>query len=188
MKLIGLAGAAGVGKNTVADALNEYAAYWPIAFADPLKDAVMAKFGLTYTEMNDRDSKDAVHPFWGITPRQMMQAEGMLMRHRYGADFWIRRAFMEIDDSARGDRMSWVISDVRFESEALAIRARGGKIIQITRPNNPFALTGAAADHISEQPLPAHLIDGHIYNVDDENQLYDSALDVVRHLFEGTAS
>lgn len=43
----------------------------------------------------------------------------------------------------------WVVTDVRFNNEAEAIMSRGGIMIRVNRPNNPFE----SSNHISETGL-----------------------------------
>lgn len=131
-RLFGLTGAAGCGKDTIAERMMIHG-FVPTAFADPLRSAASEVFGLDYRYFTDRVLKDAVNPYWGMTPRQMLQKMGTeAMRDTFGPDVWIRRwalTYTEIRDVA-----SCVVSDVRFENEAEMVRDCGGVVIHVQRP------------------------------------------------------
>ena len=78
LKLIGIHGHAGVGKDTVADYLGRYQNVYKEAFADPLKRACAAAFGVPLEWFYDRELKEQ-KLFWGVTPRQTAQFVGTEM-------------------------------------------------------------------------------------------------------------
>lgn len=131
--LFGLTGPAGCGKDTIAERLMAMHGFVPTAFADPLRSAASEAFGVDYNDFIDREKKDAVNAYWGMSPRQMLQKTGTeAMRGTFGPEFWIRRwalTYNEIRDVA-----SCVVSDVRFENEAEMVRDCGGTVIHIWRP------------------------------------------------------
>lgn len=146
--LIGITGRAGAGKDTVADYLRTDYGFTPMAFADPLKAAASTLFNLPLEHFYDRDLKEAICPEWGMSPRHMAQRLGTeAMRGTFGQDFWIKRWIMEY-----GNMPAWmdvVVTDVRFNNEAQAIRDMGGMVLHIRRPGDG-CLDGAAAAHASE--------------------------------------
>lgn len=147
--LIGLTGVAGSGKDAVAEHLYRKHGFTVTSFASPLKKAAQVIFGLTDSEMRDRTLKEAINPYWGLSPRQIMQQLGTeAMKGTFGKDVWIKSWKRYYALLGTTDHI--VVSDLRFDEEADAIRDLGGKIIHITRDNNPFALTGIAASHASE--------------------------------------
>lgn len=168
MKLIGIAGLAGSGKDTVADYLWERHGFTKIAFADPLRRAASAIFGLDAGVFLDRNRKDAVLDYWGMSPRQMLQFLGNeAVKPVFGADLWLKRwclAYHMVRDS---DHV--VVPDVRFGLEAEALRKFGGTIVKIERAG-AGALSGAG--HVSEAGLAPQFIDAVIQNDGSLEDLY----------------
>ena len=146
-KLIGLAGKAGAGKDTVADYLWEKEGAIKIAFADALRSAATSIFGLGPVNFLDRDLKEEEVKYWGMTPRRMLQLLGTeATKPVFGDDIWLKRWFLSY--SAVRDTDHVVVPDVRFDVEAEAIRHLGGTIVHIVRPG--AGLSGAASGHSSE--------------------------------------
>ena len=161
-KLIGLAGKAGAGKDTVADYLWEKEGAIKIAFADALRAAGTSIFDLDPRNFLDRDLKEAEVEYWGMTPRRMLQLLGTeATKPVFGDDIWLKRWFLSY--SAVRDTDHVVVPDVRFDVEAGAIRNLGGTIIHIIRPG--AGLPGAAGEHASEAGI--ELQDGDLYLLND---------------------
>lgn len=162
MKLIGLTGPAGCGKDTAGAYLCRKHGFVRYGFADPLK-AMLLAIGV---DMNDRDGKEKPHPVFGVSPRRMAQTLGMdWMRDMICKDGWLRLAEQFIDDEftpANGI----VFTDVRFENEAEMIRRRGGAIWHLKR-NVP----GVEA-HVSERPIVEYLSDRQLLNNSTMDHLY----------------
>jgi len=76
MRLIGLTGPAGSGKDTVARLLCEQHGFVQMAFADPLRAMLKAGLGLTDEELHRRDLKEAPLEWLGKSPRQLLQTLG----------------------------------------------------------------------------------------------------------------
>lgn len=161
-KLIGLAGKAGAGKDTVADYLWEKEGAIKIAFADALRAAGTSIFGLGLINFLDRDLKEAEVEYWGMTPRRMLQLLGTeATKPVFGDDIWLKRWFLSY--SAVRDTDHVVVPDVRFDVEAEAIRHLGGTIVHIVRPG--AGLSGATGEHASEAGI--ELQDGDLYLLND---------------------
>lgn len=163
MKLVGIAGKAGAGKDTVADMLWVDHDFSKFSFAYPLKLCVAATFGIGMKKLDDREFKEVDHPKWGLSPRRMMQRMGDAVRREFGEDIFVRHLEL-LMDTAHDDDI--VISDVRFKEEAEMIRKRGGVIIQLDREG-----AGTVA-HRSEDGLPADLIDHVVRNDGTKDALY----------------
>ena len=80
MKIIGLSGPAGSGKDTVADFLCQTQGFVQIAFADHIRDGVAATFGLEQSYFTDRAKKETVVIRIGKSPRELMQGFGDWLR------------------------------------------------------------------------------------------------------------
>ena len=152
VKLVGITGKAGAGKDTLASFLleahmDESRIGKQIAFADPVKKATAEMYGIPLNNLYDRELKETVDAFWGISPRQMAQLVGTDMaRNVFDDQIWIKRAQKEIKNNEKADL--FVITDVRFENEAEFIRESGGYLIHIKRPDDEGSVTGS--DHESE--------------------------------------
>ena len=162
-KLIGLAGKAGAGKDTVADYLWEKEGAIKIAFADPLRLAASAIFGLSVESFTDRALKEELVEYWGISRRDMCQLLGTeATKPVFGADIWLKRWFLSFSMVRDTDHV--VVPDVRFDVEADAIRRLGGVIIHIVRPG--AGLSGASGEHSSEAGVKSRA-DGDRYLLND---------------------
>lgn len=156
--IIGLSGAQGAGKDTVAGTLVGLFGFHQIAFADPLRQAAAAMFGLTMEEMTDRELKDKPlgrGPWRHLSPRQLLKLLGTeagrnifhpLMDPTYEPaserGLWVSRLWQLAEGKA-----SVVIPDVRFADEANSIKARGGLLVRVDRPDLEIKVD----DHASEQ-------------------------------------
>ena len=151
--IIGIAGFRRSGKDTMARAISELAqargfAVVTIAFADPLRKAASAAYGVDVTEFTDDKLKDAVVEAWGITRRQMLINMGEGMRN-FDPDHWVkawRRALDTVRWQAGGDRLGnspsildypkvriVITPDLRRVNEAQAIHAAGGINVLLRR-------------------------------------------------------
>jgi hypothetical protein len=189
--IIGLAGLAGAGKTTVAKHLVEHHGYVRLPFAGPIK-AMAEAFGLTFAEVHGFAKEDPCDALCGKTPRQFMQWLGTEFgRDMIGPDVWInawQRKVFEARNAAllEGDTgvaarsiygLRVVADDCRFDNEAAAIRAMGGRVIRVHRPG---AGSASGAGHSSEgwRGTP----DAIIANVRDEAWLRAEADRVVSAL------
>ena len=150
---IGLTGLARSGKTTVAQHLAAEHGFECYAFADPLREGIMAIFNLSPEDL-ESDAKEQPIAWLGRSPRQLMQLLGTEWgRHMISANLWIDLAEQNLNclsavfDSAPG----FIISDVRFENEADFIRKRGGTVIHLRRPDAP-----QVSAHISEAGVSIH--------------------------------
>ena len=158
MKLIGITGKASSGKDTIAHYLWGRHAFTSIAFADPLKLAAKAMFGLTSAQTWDADQKEVVIPHWGMSPRQIFQLLGTeAAKPVFGKDVWIKRWRISYDMLSRTDHI--VVPDVRFDEEAEAIRGLGGVIVEVQRGVGLQGSTGTHASELGLLKLPDYVID-----------------------------
>lgn len=172
MKLIGLTGPAGSGKDSVAGFLSALHNFEKFALADPIRFAIMGMFGTSYTEMNDRLAKESTIEWIGKSPRQLMQTLGTEWGRKHVADdIWLRIAERKIETIRSANRFESnpiagiVISDIRFDNEAELLRRLGGQIWHIYRPGTEFRLVGDTAAHPSEAGVIRHDEDIQISNI-----------------------
>lgn len=151
--IIGIAGFKRCGKDTLARAITAVAqargmATAIIAFADPLRQAAAAAYGINVAEFTDDALKDCVVEAWGITRRQMLINLGEAMRG-IDPDHWVkawRRAVAQVRWQVGGDRLRnspsildypklclIITPDLRRVNEANAIHAMGGLNVLLRR-------------------------------------------------------
>jgi len=151
--LIGMCGAAGSVKDTMADFL----VFDRVAFADPLYEMVAIVTGLTPAEMRARETKEREIGWLGQSPRQLLQTLGTEWgRNTVSQTIWVDTAMRRVRGLLEQGR-SVVVTDVRFDNEAAAIKAAGGVIWQVVRGQG--SIKGLAARHASEAGVDPPLID-----------------------------
>lgn len=151
--IIGLTGKAGVGKSAVAKVLVKDYGYICAPFAEPLKD-MLAAIGLTHDELYG-DKKEVVNPNYGVTPRHMMQTLGTEWgRGLIGRDIWVEAWRRSLYRKYQNNNI--VVDDIRFPNEVAAVRALGGKVVNLYAD---ICLNEATAKHVSEAlELPRDLV------------------------------
>lgn len=172
--IIGFTGLAGSGKTAAARRLIEHHGYVRARFAGPLKDMLWA-IGLTRIQL-DGDAKDQpCELLGGRTPRYAMQTLGTEWgRDLICPDIWVRTWQASLERLPPDARV--VADDCRFLNEEQAIRASGGHLVRIERPDAGIKATG----HNSEgQPLHADLT---ILNTRSLSAFLDSIDELARDL------
>jgi len=158
--IIGLSGVAGCGKNTVAEVLARQCGAKLFAFADPLYAAVSAITGIPVKNLQDRGFKEKELSWLPASPRRLLQTLGTEWgRDTIHEEIWIRSVFRAI--KAESPPVA-VITDVRFNNEAFAIRERGGSVWLVTRKT--AGLGGDEGGHSSEKGVRRDLIDEVVAN------------------------
>lgn len=152
MKLIGIHGKAGAGKDTIGDYLAERHGFMSFGFANPIKCMIDTAFGPI--RWNDRKEKEAPLPGIGKSPRQLAQTLGTEWgRQLVHPDIWVilmEQTVFEVQRAEWADGAGVrgvVITDVRFENEATWIRSRGGEVWHVRRD------TAGVTDHPSENGI-----------------------------------
>jgi len=160
--LIGISGSAGAGKDTLAEYLWRTHTFTRIAFADPMKRATQAIFGLSDEQTWSRDLKEISIPYWGLSPRRMFQMVGTdAMQGTFGRDVWLKR--WKLSYEMVKDSENVVVPDVRFPQEAELIRELGGYIIQLNRKCEN-GLDAEAKAHVSEAGISVKYLDFVLHN------------------------
>jgi len=144
--ILGIMGAAGAGKSTVAKYLAEAYGATRYSFAGPLKEAARAIWGFTDQQLyGTQAEKEWIDPRHGYSARWALQRFGTeAMRGTFGRNFWTELCFAKIMAEARPLA---VIDDVRFRDEAEAVLAAGGEVLRLEceEPNS-----SADPSHASE--------------------------------------
>jgi len=131
--IIGLAGYAQSGKDTVANYLSEFG-FTRIAFADPIRDLLyemnpLVKDGYRVQGVVDAFGWDRAKVEYPEL-RNLLQTLGVGARKTFGDDFWVAQALNKVDF-----KNDFVITDVRFPNEAVAIkRLAPSQVWRIVRP------------------------------------------------------
>jgi hypothetical protein len=148
--IIALTGKAGAGKDTVAEILAD-AGFICLSLAAPIKSMLCELYGhagLSAQEWAEHPNKETPCPVLGMSYRQMAQTLGTeWAQYTLGNQhFWTTIATKKINQLALLGYQDFCITDLRFEHEERWLKAMGGEIWHIDRPN-----VAPAHPHISEQ-------------------------------------
>lgn len=132
--IVGLAGLAGAGKTTVADAMAAFG-FRRASFADPIRATLAAldpivgwdpdRGPVRWVDAIEEHGYHAARVLWPEM-RRLMQRHGTAAREIHGPDVWV-------DLCPFGFHADTVIDDVRFPNEIAAIRAAGGVVCWLER-------------------------------------------------------
>lgn len=141
MIVIGLTGAAGSGKSTIAQHLVCEHDFQAIAFADPLWQ-MLETLGVDIERVAvDREYKDAVElPDIGCTPRKLIQTLGTEWgRQMIHPDLWVilARRQIAVHERLHGPIERLVFTDVRFANEGTLVHEMGGLVWYVHRRDAP---------------------------------------------------
>lgn len=211
--ILGVAGKARSGKDTVAKYLKEKYKFNQHAFADNLRGLAYEINPLIQSDYNEVVSIGSNVNLWTIKRaeksertvgyirlrdllndagyekakefkevRKFYQDLGMSLRSSFGENFWIDQLWKEMEQkygmyskdlNVEAFMSNIIISDVRFENEAVAVRNAGGYVIKINRGD------GDGDEHISEKDLPPHLINFTVPNIAGTDLLYENIEDIL---------
>ena len=146
--IIGISGKYGTGKTTLANALQQEFGGVHLAFATRLKQAASIITGVAEEHMWTDEGKSIYIQHLGMTVGRFLQVFGTKMRETFGYDIWVDPV---IGETERHDLA--FIADCRFPNEVEAIKAAGGVVIRLNRPNVDPALNGRDPNHPSETAL-----------------------------------
>ena len=133
--IIGLAGRARVGKNSIGDRFAIAYGAWTLAFTEPLYDGIEATFGIHDIETLDKDEPRV--EFNGLSLRAALQRYGDWIRGHFGADILIRLLGVRMIAAQIHGNDFFLVTDVRTKAEIDWIRERGGAIWWVSRPSAP---------------------------------------------------
>lgn len=169
--VIGIAGYARSGKDTVADYLVEHYGYEKVSFSTPMKEAMYRlNPRITINESVNNPIRIGVDVYgWEGLKERSPDVRGLLQRfgtevgrEMFGENFWVDYALNSIVDGTKV-----VISDVRYPNEVNAIKALGGKVYRVERDG-----VGPANSHASENGLDGYEFDGELQNNESVEWLY----------------
>ena len=196
MRLIGISGKIGAGKDTVGVIIRQLAitnngADWDIRkFAGKLKIVASLLTGISIEKFEDQEFKktilgpewgketksnplNAIEPFNDITFVEMMSVRDLLqklgteaMRNGLHQNTWVNALFADFKED-----MHWIITDMRFPNEYKAIKDKGGITIRVNRPGHGTSMTDLASAHPSETALDGFEFDYTINNDGDLEKL-----------------
>lgn len=139
--IIGLGHRSGVGKDTAAGALAEAYDARIVSFGDAIYNVVS-----DLVPFLDAPLREAIEQYGVMHAKRayrsvvdLLVAVAATMRTRLGPDVWLEPVISRI--VLEGG--NYIISDVRYLNEALAIRNLGGLLVRIDRPDAPVLHTMA---------------------------------------------
>lgn len=151
--IIGLAGPARSGKDTVASFIIAAVGGYRYAFADPIRQ-MLVPLGIDMNDPYWQERKEKIIPALNASPRKLMQTLGTEWgRQLIDPNIWLTLASQRL--LTRGAGM--VIPDVRFENEAEWVRNKGGRIIHVVRANPAQVETHVSENGVAKDPLDAIL-------------------------------
>lgn len=177
LPIIGIAGHARSGKDTVAQFIRQEYQCMQYAFAEPLKNMLKA-IGLEEHELNGW-RKDETNNDFQSTPRHMMQTLGTEWgRDTINDNIWVIAAEKRLKHMhSINPAATILITDVRFQNEADFVR-KHGFLIHMHRSIK--RIDGSI--HRSENPLSVKSTDHIIINDGDLDQLREEALRIAMQI------
>jgi hypothetical protein len=166
--IIGVTGLARAGKDEFASrAVSQHRAYAD-SFAGPLRAFLINILGIANLDELDKIKDLPSDILGGRTPRYAMQTIGTEWgRQTISDSIWVDSCMARIKNNS--DNRTSVISDVRFENEAVAITELGGIIVKVVRAGVRIA----ESSHVSEGGISDMYVDYIVHNNNSLNEYYD---------------
>lgn len=158
MRIIGLAGKAGAGKDyTYEHIKKEYACKVArLAFADGVRHEIedVLSPGTTVNSFRDAWEGKKLPAMWRKPYpdeiRSLLQWWGTEYRREQDPDYWVKKGVERLGEFDAIGIDLVVVTDVRFENEAKAIRALGGIVVEVV------ALDSIRAERLGGSLPPDH--------------------------------
>lgn len=180
--IVGFTGAAGSGKDTAAQALEDYVqvrfaepVYWGVLAMDPCVDCCRVNGWVSVADLVNEVGWDRAKENPEV--RRLLQKYGTEAgRDIHGNDCWINIAKKRIRQHLSEARRVKV-TDVRFENEALALASMNACIIRIVGPQRR---EGVDSSHVSEAGISDAFVSWTVVNDGTVEDLHRK----VRHCVE----
>lgn len=182
IRLIGLSGRKRSGKDSIGHYLESEHGYTIDYFAKPLKEAVRNIFYWSKahtdgpTDEGEPDLKEAIDPFWGLSPRFVMQRFGTEVGRQIDVEVWVKSLQLRVQRGLDSGHVQYAITDVRFPNEAELIRRLGGQVWRVERPSLPVSTDM----HSSETSLDNYGFDVVLVNDGSLEDLYRKVENALR--------
>ena len=134
------------------------------SFAYKLKQCLSSVLNEHISRFENNDFKKSNIDWLGISVRELLQKFGTAIRNEVCDDFWVKACLKDYDKDD-----NWIISDVRFKSEAKGIKDLEGIIVRVNREG------AGAGNHISEIDLDDYSFD---YVINNDGDMEDLLLKV----------
>jgi hypothetical protein len=172
--IIGLSGYAQSGKDEIAKVLSEHG-FERAAFADTLREALialnpMAGYGLFLTDVVSMFGWEEAKRNYPEVRRLLQRMGTEAGRNIFGEQIWVNKTLGKLDSQKH-----YIITDVRFQNEADAIRDLGGQMWRVVRPGH-----GPVNGHSSEVDLDNYVFDYVVENKGDLEELKTLVLALVK--------
>ena len=150
--IIGLTGFARSGKDSVARTLVEQYEFTRVAFADPIRDLLLELDPIL--NKGNRLSSLVTEYGWEIAKsqsevRRLLQTLGVGARSIIDQEIWVIKALRSMSDNK-----NYVVTDVRFKNEMIALKLSAAQIWRVERPG-----VGAINNHVSESEMSTFEVD-----------------------------
>lgn len=135
-KIIGIAGFAQSGKNTLGSHIENRYGYMTDSFAAPIYKGLASILAMQPRELEMYKEEGLTNAVTGKTYREMLQTLGT----EWGRDLihphiWVNLLEQRVKQHYR----NVVITDVRFDNEAESIQRMGGKVIMVVRDHKKIS-------------------------------------------------
>jgi hypothetical protein len=151
LRSIALVGLAGVGKDTLAQHIENTHRHRVLSFAEPLKRIVQQIYGFSDAQLfgpsrlrNEPDKRFPREDGTFLCPREALERFGTEAGRKCYGGTWLDLAMRQAAD-AEANCEPWVFTDCRFKNEMDACCFRGGKLVRLVRTGQ------IPCDHASEQ-------------------------------------
>lgn len=148
--VIGLTGAAGSGKDSVAEIICEQYRFIRLGFADSIYEMASIIARTPVHVLQKREGKEVILERLGVSSRRLLQTLGTEWgRILINENLWVNHLDDELKSiESRLGLNGLVISDVRFQNEVDFVHNMGGEVWRVGRPNNPYVI---GSQHESEK-------------------------------------
>lgn len=166
--LIGIAGKKQSGKDTFAQFIKAIDSEYEIKkFAGKLKEvaSLLTNYPLWYWEEEKYKDRKLSSTFNHWSGREFLQRLGTeVFRNNLNNDIWVNLLFQDYGVD------KWIITDVRFQNEVMAIKDNGGILIKMERKT-----TDSLDTHISENLVDNFAYDYVVKNDGNAEELFEKA-------------